>query len=203
MIEINSHSLFSKWFSESGKLVLKMFERIRELVQDSDCLVFVLIDEVESLTSARTSALSGTEPSDAIRVVNALLTQLDGLRSYPNVLVLTTSNITEAIDAAFVDRADLRLFIGMPSTSACYSILRSCCLELARAGLLQSASELLDYETLLMKQEEKSTASLEQELIFSNHLLQIGKCAANCGISGRRLRKLPLLAHALFIQVLI
>jgi len=43
-------------------------------------LVVVLIDEVESLTAARQSAVSGTEPSDAIRVVNAVLTQLDVLR---------------------------------------------------------------------------------------------------------------------------
>ena len=38
------------------------------------------------------------------RVVNALLTQLDSLKSEPNVLILTTSNITGAIDLAFVDR---------------------------------------------------------------------------------------------------
>lgn len=46
----------------------------------------------------------GSEPSDAIRVVNALLTQLDQIRRYPNVIILTTSNITGAIDLAFVDR---------------------------------------------------------------------------------------------------
>jgi hypothetical protein len=55
------------------------------------------------------AAVSGSEPSDAIRAVNALLTQLDGLKRYPNVMVLTTSNITEAIDAAFVDRADIKV----------------------------------------------------------------------------------------------
>ena len=36
--------------------------------------------------------MAGTEPSDAIRVVNALLTQIDRLRAFDNVLVLTTSN---------------------------------------------------------------------------------------------------------------
>lgn len=71
-VEINSHSLFSKWFSEvqldpsalkrsqirvwnliniwlllqSGKLVTKMFQKIQELIDDKDALVFVLIDEV-------------------------------------------------------------------------------------------------------------------------------------------------------------
>lgn len=48
--------------------------------------------------------MSGSEPSDAIRVVNALLTQIDQIKRYPNVIILTTSNITGAIDLAFVDR---------------------------------------------------------------------------------------------------
>lgn len=53
LVEVNAHSLFSKWFSESGKLVSKLFAKITELVEEEDTLVFVLIDEVESLTSAR------------------------------------------------------------------------------------------------------------------------------------------------------
>jgi hypothetical protein len=67
-----------------------------------------LIDEVESLTAARKAAMSGSEPSDAVRVVNALLTQIDALKQRSNVIILTTSNITEAIDLAFVDRADIK-----------------------------------------------------------------------------------------------
>ena len=46
LIEVNAHSLFSKWFSESGKLVAKLFAKITEMVEDPECLVFVLIDEV-------------------------------------------------------------------------------------------------------------------------------------------------------------
>lgn len=45
LLEINAHSLFSKWFSESGKLVMKLFAHIQELVDDSDALVCVLIGE--------------------------------------------------------------------------------------------------------------------------------------------------------------
>jgi len=45
LLEINAHSLFSKWFSESGKLVQKLFDHIHELLEDSDTLVFVLIGE--------------------------------------------------------------------------------------------------------------------------------------------------------------
>ena len=38
--------------------------------------------QVESLTAARKSALNGQEPSDAIRVVNAFLTQIDQIKRY-------------------------------------------------------------------------------------------------------------------------
>ena len=130
LIEINSHSLFSKWFSESGKLVQKMFTEIRELIDQPSSFVCVLIDEVESLTAVRKN--SSSEPSDAVRVVNAVLTQLDNIRHFPNVLILTTSNITGAIDLAFVDRADIQQYIGPPSQAAVYNIYYSCILELHR-----------------------------------------------------------------------
>ena len=67
-------------------------------------------------------------------MVNALLTQLDGLRRYKNALVLTTSNLTGAIDAAFVDRADIKQYVGPPGVAARYQILGSCLQELGRAG---------------------------------------------------------------------
>ena len=60
LLEINAHSLFSKYFSESGKLVMKMFSRIKEYLEDLNTFVVILIDEVESLTAAR----SGMVPSN-------------------------------------------------------------------------------------------------------------------------------------------
>ncbi|EDO30919.1 predicted protein [Nematostella vectensis] len=140
LIEINSHSLFSKWFSESGKLVMKMFQKIQELIDDKEALVCVLIDEVESLTAARKAAMQGQEPSDAIRVVNALLTQIDQIKRHPNVIILTTSNVTGAIDLAFVDRADIKQYIGPPSVNAIYTIYHSCINELMRVSLYRLSS---------------------------------------------------------------
>uniref|UniRef100_A0A3Q1GGL2 Pachytene checkpoint protein 2 homolog n=1 Tax=Acanthochromis polyacanthus TaxID=80966 RepID=A0A3Q1GGL2_9TELE len=134
-VEINSHSLFSKWFSESGKLVTKMFQKIQQLIDDKDALVFVLIDEVESLTAARNASQAGTEPSDAIRVVNSVLTQLDQIKRHSNVVILTTSNVTEKIDLAFVDRADIKQYIGPPSEKGIYNIYLSCLEELMKVLL--------------------------------------------------------------------
>jgi hypothetical protein len=43
LIEINSHSLFSKWFSESGKLVQRLFAAVTDMVEDESGFVVVLI----------------------------------------------------------------------------------------------------------------------------------------------------------------
>jgi len=48
LVEVNAHSLFSKWFSESGKMVMGMFQRITEMLEDGDAFVCVLIDEVRA-----------------------------------------------------------------------------------------------------------------------------------------------------------
>ena len=195
LVEINSHSLFSKWFSESGKLVQKMFDEIKRLIQDTQSLVCVLIDEVESLTAARKNAMSGSEPSDALRVVNALLTQLDSIKNAPNVLILTTSNITGAIDLAFVDRADIKQYVGPPSQGAIYQILHSCAKELIRTGLVcVESGNIVSLRELQLTGYEDRPATV--------YSLMLWKIAGLCnGMSGRTIRKMAYLALALFSSV--
>lgn len=156
-------------------------------------------DEVESLAAARKAALSGSEPSDSIRVVNALLTQLDKLKSAPNVIILTTSNITAAIDIAFVDRADIKAYVGPPTLQARYEILRSCLQELLRTGILsnsQDGGHLVLPNFASLKDNLSKVVSAESQM--SAHLCkQLLEAAEACeGMSGRSLRKLPFLAHA-------
>ncbi|EZA57516.1 hypothetical protein DMN91_002709 [Ooceraea biroi] len=193
-IEINSHSLFSKWFSESGKLVMKLFDEIRNMVQNEKALICILIDEVESLAHARNLCTNGNEPSDSIRVVNALLTQLDQIKRYPNVLILTTSNMTEVIDLAFVDRADIKQYLGNPCVKAIYSIYRSCLNELMKTDLLEE-KDIYDIPEI-----DKDKGMLEYRMSprhVSTKLLKISEMSE--GLSGRTLRKIPFLAYALYL----
>ncbi|GAA6013615.1 hypothetical protein JCM10207_004791 [Rhodosporidiobolus poonsookiae] len=196
LIEINSHSLFSKWFSESGKLVQRLFAQVTEMVDDESCFVVVLIDEVESLTAARAGAMSGKEPSDALRVVNALLTQLDKLKHRKNCLVMTTSNLSGAIDNAFIDRADIKQYIGLPPAAAVYWILQTCLSEIMRAGLVPPVT-LHDYKAVevfrssggIPVDDDDGRAWRCSELLYD--------LSETCqGLSGRTLRRLPVLAHA-------
>lgn len=166
-----------------------MFNKITEIVEDRSLFVCVLIDEVESLTAARQAAANGTEPSDAIRVVNALLTQLDRLKQYPNVLVMTTSNLTGAIDDAFVDRADVCRFVGNPGIGARYSILASCLDEMMRSGIVGPRKSLLSYASAVLMHTGVDDASTESLILECARLAE--------GFSGRRLRKLPLIAFSM------
>ncbi|KAJ8515981.1 hypothetical protein ONZ45_g6657 [Pleurotus djamor] len=209
LLEINSHSLFSRWFSESGKLVQKLFSSITELVDEEDTFVVVLIDEVESLTAARAGAMAGTEPSDGLRVVNALLTQLDKLKHRKNVLIMSTSNLAKAIDSAFVDRADIVQYVDLPPREAIYDILRSCILEIVAKGIIGSTTvpslkEAQMYERSAQSATFSSGGATTTHEKSKNVALRLMALATQCRaqqVSGRALRRLPVLALAKYIGV--
>ncbi|KAL1413252.1 hypothetical protein Q8F55_001007 [Vanrija albida] len=203
LVEINSHSLFSKWFSESGKLVQKLFDDVTDLATDEGCLVVVMIDEVESLTAARAGAMTGNEPSDALRVVNALLTQLDKLKSRKNVLVMTTSNLAGSIDSAFVDRADIKQYVGLPPAPAIYWILSSCLQTLAEATLAPGAQYLLKWSDLGTRNLPPAQKKREERARQASYRLRdIADRCYELELSGRFLRKVPLMAHARYLSAL-
>jgi hypothetical protein len=222
---------------------MKLFAHIRDLADDSDCLVVVLIDEVESITSARSSSGRSNEPGDAVRVVNAVLTSLDGLRRLPNVLLLCTSNLVDSVDTAFIDRIDMKVYIGPPPLRARFAILQSCLVEIMNKHIIspsvpfsntfediaakfephiqshhvsiESSSDpsesffrtfevpsfnLLHHTASEATGHSKAIASLPstRQLSFEEHLFVVaGLCS---GMSGRALRKLPLRAHAYYLQ---
>jgi SpoVK/Ycf46/Vps4 family AAA+-type ATPase len=171
--ELNAGSLFSKWFSESSHNLTRFFDEITQICVDPTTFVIVLIDEIESLSMSRTSSIASNEPSDMLRVVNTLLTQIDRLKSYSNILILTTSNLIEIIDQALIDRADLTLFIGPPSLKTIFHIYRACLNELLEKHLIHPTSE-----------SEEVKEKLWSLAKFSD------------GLSGRTLRKLPMIAFS-------
>ncbi|CAE6433142.1 unnamed protein product [Rhizoctonia solani] len=198
LLELNAHSLFSRWFSESGKLVQRAFSGVMEMADDPDIFLVLLIDEVESLTAARAGAMSGTEPSDALRVVNALLTQLDKLKLKRNVLIISTSNLPDAIDSAYVDRADIVQYVGPPSRNAIYFILRSCVIELIRAGIIRAIELLPIAEACANEAQNRPDQPMQpEELRVARASVMLLNLATKCvGKSGRSLRRLPVLAYA-------
>ncbi|CAF2093838.1 unnamed protein product [Rotaria magnacalcarata] len=176
--ELNAGSLFSKWFSESSHNLSRFFDDITRICYDPLTFVIILIDEIESLSISRISSLSSNEPSDMLRVVNTLLTQIDRLKSFSNILILTTSNLIEIIDQALIDRSDLILFIGPPSIKTTFHIYRACFQELIEKNLIYSSCQSDELKDKLW-----NLAKLSQ------------------GLSGRTLRKLPMMAFSHIQQI--
>lgn len=212
LLSVHSHSLVGKKSNGSGKLVSKLLDNIRQLVQDEGetTLFFILLDDVESLATKRSSNVTIDQTSgaelDAVRVVNALLAGLDELQHFTNVLTLTTSNVTSIVDDAFLDRADLKMHIGVPTLEATYEIFKSCIDELIRVGIIfykhkkgsekqLATSPLLSFQTLIQLTHGSRN---EDANIQSLKLKKCGELAT--GMSGRTLRKLPFQSHVLYLE---
>ena len=135
LLEVSSSCLYSKWFSESAKSVSRVFDLVeRVAAEHEDELVALLFDEVEGVVHGRTGQLhsghasrgSGgvSQPTDAVRAVNAMLTRLDDVgHRFPNVFMFCTSNVVRLIDAAFLDRVDAKFALMPPSSEVCYALM--------------------------------------------------------------------------------
>ena len=113
------------------------------------------IDEIESIVGSRERSISSNEPQDSIRVVNVLLTQLDRLKLYPNVLLLATSNFSDSLDGAFVDRADIVLGVPQPSALGIYAILCDSIKELCKIKLIIPEIYFVDPITISILQPDE------------------------------------------------
>ncbi|PKX89779.1 putative pachytene checkpoint component Pch2 [Aspergillus novofumigatus IBT 16806] len=214
LVEINAHSLGSKFFGESGKLVSKAFESIELLLEEEeDTFVCVFVDEIETLAARRERALSSKEPFDAVRAVNALLTGLDRLKQHHNVVVICTSNLVTALDQAFLDRVDIKQFVPHLSNRTIYGIYKECLEELSRRGIIEGAS----FDVVQVNPEDPQTAlqyveqpaeslmlPMFEEMLLNYQIFpnaipkQLADAAsASVGLSGRTIRRMPALSLVL------
>jgi pachytene checkpoint protein 2 len=122
-LEVEPHAMASAALGKSQKAVTEL---LGSTVAEHAAIrpVVVLLDEVETLAADRAKLSLEANPVDVHRATDAVLAQLDQLASkYPNLLFLATSNFPQAIDQAFISRADLVLPVGLPGEAACRRIL--------------------------------------------------------------------------------
>ncbi|KAH6671089.1 P-loop containing nucleoside triphosphate hydrolase protein [Halenospora varia] len=195
LIQIKTATLLSKYYSESAKIIDQIFSTIARECQDEPTrFLCILIDEVESIAFCRQASTSSGECQDSLRATNALLTGLDRTRNFPNVLYLCTSNMTDQLDAAFVDRCGLKLSVGPPSPRAQYTILSRRIQGLINRGIIHSDEILPPYKTAFdtagqMNQNSAGTMILDVIGLLNQQIVQTS--APNTSISGRALTQLP------------
>ncbi|CAB9529521.1 metalloprotease FTSH [Seminavis robusta] len=118
-ISVKGPELLDKYVGESERAVRLVFERARS---SSPCIVF--FDELDSLCPKRGSSGEGGSGVSE-RVVNQLLTEMDGLESRRSVFVIAATNRPELIDPAMMrpGRLDKLLYVPLPSVDDRVSIL--------------------------------------------------------------------------------
>jgi len=112
-ITAKGSDLLSKWYGESEKHISEVFKKARQV---SPAVVF--LDELDALAPVRGGA-SG-EPRVTERIVNQLLSELDGLEELRGVIVIGATNRPDIIDPALLrpGRFDEIILVPVPDRGA-------------------------------------------------------------------------------------
>ena len=122
-ISIKGPELLNKYVGESEKAIRSLFIRARN---SSPCIIF--FDELDALVPKR----SQENNNAGERVVNQLLTEMDGLEERKQIFIIAATNRPDIIDPAMLrpGRLDKLLYVPLPSKEDRLSILQTITQEL-------------------------------------------------------------------------
>jgi transitional endoplasmic reticulum ATPase len=117
-IAIRGPEIFSKWVGESEKAIRETFRKAR-LAAPS----IIFFDEFDALVPTRGG---GGDNRVTERVISQLLTEIDGLLSLQNIVVIAATNRPDMIDPAILrpGRFDRRVYVPPPDSAARLKILQ-------------------------------------------------------------------------------
>jgi len=120
-ISIKGPELLTMWFGESEANVRDVFDKARSA---APCVLF--FDELDSIAKAR-GGNQGDAGGAADRVINQVLTEMDGMGSKKNVFIIGATNRPDIIDPAILrpGRLDQLLYIPLPDEASRVSILKA------------------------------------------------------------------------------
>jgi len=121
-ISIKGPQLLTMWFGESEANVREVFDKARAA---APCILF--FDELDSIAKARGGSL-GDAGGAGDRVMNQLLTEMDGVTAQKMVFFIGATNRPDILDPAMLrpGRLDSLIYIGLPDFEARISILKAC-----------------------------------------------------------------------------
>ncbi len=117
-ISIKGPEVMSKWVGESEKAIRQIFKKAKQV---APCVVF--LDEIDALTPRRGAVMGDSGVSE--RLVNQLLTSLDGLETMEGVVTIGATNRPDMLDPALLrpGRFDRLVMIPVPDEEARLEIL--------------------------------------------------------------------------------
>jgi len=121
-ISVKGPELLTMWFGESEANVREVFDKARTA---APCILF--FDELDSIAKARGGSL-GDAGGAGDRVMNQLLTEMDGVTAQKLVFFLGATNRPDIIDPALMrpGRLDSLIYIGLPDFEARIAVIKAC-----------------------------------------------------------------------------
>jgi transitional endoplasmic reticulum ATPase len=120
-ISVKGPELLTMWFGESEANVRDLFDKAR---QSAPCVLF--FDELDSIATQRGGSV-GDAGGAADRVLNQLLTEMDGISSKKTVFIIGATNRPDIIDSALMrpGRLDQLIYIPLPDSGSRASIFKA------------------------------------------------------------------------------
>jgi transitional endoplasmic reticulum ATPase len=117
-IGVKGPEVLSKWVGESEKAIREIFRKAR---QAAPCIIF--FDEIDSIVPRRGGRFDSGVTD---RIVNQLLTEMDGLERLEGVVVIAATNRPDIIDPALLrpGRFDRLIYVPPPDERARLEILK-------------------------------------------------------------------------------
>lgn len=118
-IAIRGPEILSKWVGESEKAIREVFKRAR---QTAPCVVF--FDEIDAIAPSRERIHGDSGVTD--RIVNQLLSEMDGIEALNRVIVIGATNRATLLDPALLrpGRFDRIIYVPPPDLKARLDILK-------------------------------------------------------------------------------
>ncbi|PCN50067.1 AAA family ATPase [Candidatus Geothermarchaeota archaeon ex4572_27] len=118
-ISVKGPEVLSKWVGESERAIREIFRKARQV---APCVVF--FDEIDAIAPARGMRYGDSGVTE--RIVNQLLTELDGITTLKNVVVLAATNRPDMLDTALIrpGRFDRLIYVPPPDKQARLEIFK-------------------------------------------------------------------------------
>lgn len=121
-ISIKGPELLTQWFGESEANVRELFDKARAA---SPCIL--MFDEMDSIAKTRGSGSGGGSSEAGDRVINQILTEIDGVGARKNVFVIGATNRPDILDPAVIrpGRLDQLIYIPLPDFKSRMAIFQA------------------------------------------------------------------------------
>ncbi|ESR44352.1 hypothetical protein CICLE_v10013552mg [Citrus x clementina] len=121
-VSVKGPELLTMWFGESEANVREIFDKAR---QSAPCVLF--FDELDSIATQRGASV-GDAGGAADRVLNQLLTEMDGMNAKKTVFIIGATNRPDVIDPALLrpGRLDQLIYIPLPDEASRLQIFKAC-----------------------------------------------------------------------------